>query len=175
MSAITQMLREVEWGNLDVMVVDMPPGTGDAQLTMAQQVPLKGAVIVSTPQDLALIDARRGAFTLGAFMMIGVAFTGTVQSVYMAVALLCLAGFAHQTLSVTMITMATDLFPRHEVGTVAGMAGTSANLGVLISSLLIGGLVTTIGYSPFFVGLAVLDLIAAVVVWTVIRKPVANA
>lgn len=122
-----------------------------------------------------LIDARRGAFTLGAFMMIGVAFTGTVQSVYVAVALLCLAGFAHQTLSVTMITMATDLFPRHEVGTVAGMAGTSANLGVLISSLLIGGLVTTIGYSPFFIGLAVLDLIAAVVVWTVIRKPIANA
>src|SRR3981189_2751587 len=59
-SALTQMLREVEWGTLDVMVVDMPPGTGDAQLTMAQQVPLKGAVIVSTPQDLALIDARRG-------------------------------------------------------------------------------------------------------------------
>src|SRR6516164_2035307 len=59
-SALTQMLREVEWGALDVMVVDMPPGTGDAQLTMAQQVPLRGAVIVSTPQDLALIDARRG-------------------------------------------------------------------------------------------------------------------
>src|SRR4051812_46389064 len=59
MSALTQMLREVEWGELDVMVVDMPPGSGDAQLTMAQQVPLKGAVIVSTPQDLALIDARR--------------------------------------------------------------------------------------------------------------------
>ena len=60
MSAITQMLREVAWGDLDVLVVDMPPGTGDAQLTMAQQVPLAGAVIVSTPQDLALIDARRG-------------------------------------------------------------------------------------------------------------------
>src|SRR6266568_8769006 len=60
MSALTQMLREVEWGALDVMVVDMPPGTGDAQLTMAQQVPLAGAIIVSTPQDLALIDARRG-------------------------------------------------------------------------------------------------------------------
>jgi ATP-binding protein involved in chromosome partitioning len=59
-SAITQMLREVAWGDLDVLVVDMPPGTGDAQLTMAQQVPLAGAVIVSTPQDLALIDARRG-------------------------------------------------------------------------------------------------------------------
>src|SRR6185312_2848014 len=56
MSAITQMLREVEWGKLDMLVVDMPPGTGDAQLTLAQQVPLAGAVIVSTPQDLALID-----------------------------------------------------------------------------------------------------------------------
>ncbi len=60
MSAITQMLREVAWGDVDVMVVDMPPGTGDAQLTMAQSVPLAGSVIVSTPQDLALIDARRG-------------------------------------------------------------------------------------------------------------------
>ncbi len=61
MSAITQMLREVDWGTLDVLVVDMPPGTGDAQLTLAQTVPVTGAVIVSTPQDLALIDARRGA------------------------------------------------------------------------------------------------------------------
>ena len=60
MSAIQQMLRDVNWGELDCLVVDMPPGTGDAQLTMAQSVPLAGAVIVSTPQDLALIDARRG-------------------------------------------------------------------------------------------------------------------
>ena len=60
MSAITQMLREVAWEDIDIMVVDMPPGTGDAQLTMAQSVPLSGALIVSTPQDLALIDARRG-------------------------------------------------------------------------------------------------------------------
>jgi ATP-binding protein involved in chromosome partitioning len=59
-SAITQLLREVAWGELDVLMVDMPPGTGDAQLTLAQQTPLSGAVIVSTPQDLALIDARRG-------------------------------------------------------------------------------------------------------------------
>lgn len=60
MSAIKQMLYEVDWGPLDVLVVDMPPGTGDAQLTLAQSVPLAGSVIVSTPQDLALIDARRG-------------------------------------------------------------------------------------------------------------------
>ncbi len=59
-SAITQMLREVAWNDLDILVVDLPPGTGDAQLTMAQQTPLAGAVIVSTPQDIALIDARRG-------------------------------------------------------------------------------------------------------------------
>jgi ATP-binding protein involved in chromosome partitioning len=60
MSALTQMLGDVNWAPLDVLIVDMPPGTGDAQLTMAQRVPLKGAVIVSTPQDIALIDARKG-------------------------------------------------------------------------------------------------------------------
>jgi ATP-binding protein involved in chromosome partitioning len=77
MSALTQMLREVEWGTLDVMVVDMPPGTGDAQLTMAQQVPLKGAVIVSTPQDLALVDARRG---IGMFRRVNVPVIGIVEN-----------------------------------------------------------------------------------------------
>jgi ATP-binding protein involved in chromosome partitioning len=76
-SALTQMLREVEWGPLDVMVVDMPPGTGDAQLTMAQQVPLKGAVIVSTPQDLALIDARRG---IAMFKRVNVPVLGIVEN-----------------------------------------------------------------------------------------------
>ncbi len=76
-SALTQMLREVEWGTLDVMVVDMPPGTGDAQLTMAQQVPLKGAVIVSTPQDLALIDARRG---ISMFKRVNVPVLGIVEN-----------------------------------------------------------------------------------------------
>jgi ATP-binding protein involved in chromosome partitioning len=77
MSALTQMLREVEWGTLDVMVVDMPPGTGDAQLTMAQQVPLRGAVIVSTPQDLALIDARRG---IAMFRRVNVPVLGVVEN-----------------------------------------------------------------------------------------------
>jgi ATP-binding protein involved in chromosome partitioning len=77
MSALTQMLREVEWGTLDVMVVDMPPGTGDAQLTMAQQVPLKGAVIVSTPQDLALIDARRG---VAMFKRVNVPILGVIEN-----------------------------------------------------------------------------------------------
>jgi ATP-binding protein involved in chromosome partitioning len=77
MSALTQMLREVEWGTLDIMVVDMPPGTGDAQLTMAQQVPLRGSVIVSTPQDLALIDARRG---IAMFKRVNVPVLGIVEN-----------------------------------------------------------------------------------------------
>ena len=64
-SALNQLLREVAWGELDALIVDMPPGTGDVQLTMAQNVPLAGAVIVSTPQDLALIDARRGISMFG--------------------------------------------------------------------------------------------------------------
>jgi ATP-binding protein involved in chromosome partitioning len=76
-SAITQMLREVEWAPLDVIVVDMPPGTGDAQLTLAQQVPLAGAVIVSTPQDLALIDARRG---IAMFKRVDVPVLGLVEN-----------------------------------------------------------------------------------------------
>src|SRR4026208_619209 len=86
MSAITQMLREVEWGKLDVMVVDMPPGTGDAQLTMAQQVPLEGAVIVSTPQDLALIDARRG---IAMFKRVNVPVLGIVENMSMFICPKC--------------------------------------------------------------------------------------
>jgi ATP-binding protein involved in chromosome partitioning len=76
-SAITQMLREVAWGELDVLVVDMPPGTGDAQLTMAQATPLSGAVIVSTPQDLALIDARRGVTM---FRKVAVPILGVIEN-----------------------------------------------------------------------------------------------
>lgn len=76
-SALTQMLRDVHWGDLDVLVVDMPPGTGDAQLTMAQQVPLAGAVIVSTPQDIALLDARKG---LNMFHKVNVPVFGIVEN-----------------------------------------------------------------------------------------------
>ena len=77
MSAVTQMLRDVEWGTLDVLVVDMPPGTGDAQLTLAQRVALAGAVIVSTPQDIALVDARKG---LNMFRKVAVPVLGFVEN-----------------------------------------------------------------------------------------------
>jgi ATP-binding protein involved in chromosome partitioning len=77
MSAINQMLRDVEWGDLDILVADLPPGTGDAQLTMAQQVPLSGVVIVSTPQDIALLDARKG---LNMFRKVDVPVLGIVEN-----------------------------------------------------------------------------------------------
>jgi ATP-binding protein involved in chromosome partitioning len=76
-SALEQMLRDVEWGALDVLVVDMPPGTGDAQLTLAQRVALAGAVIVSTPQDIALVDARKG---LNMFRKVAVPVLGIVEN-----------------------------------------------------------------------------------------------
>jgi len=77
MSALEQMLKDVAWGNLDALVVDMPPGTGDAQLTMSQRVPLAGAVIVSTPQDIALLDARKG---LNMFKKVNVPVLGIVEN-----------------------------------------------------------------------------------------------
>ena len=76
-SALEQMMRDVNWGALDVLVVDMPPGTGDAQLTMAQRVPLTGAVIVSTPQDIALLDARKG---LNMFRKVDVPVFGIIEN-----------------------------------------------------------------------------------------------
>ncbi len=77
MSALMQMLRDVTWGETDIMIVDMPPGTGDAQLTLAQQTPLSGAVIVSTPQDLALLDARKG---LNMFRKVSVPVLGIIEN-----------------------------------------------------------------------------------------------
>ena len=77
MGALVQMLREVAWAPLDCLVVDMPPGTGDVQLTLAQQTPLSGAVIVSTPQDLALVDARKG---LHMFTRVSVPVLGIIEN-----------------------------------------------------------------------------------------------
>jgi len=77
MSALEQMLKDVLWGDLDVLVIDMPPGTGDAQLTLSQRAKLAGAVIVSTPQDLALIDARKG---LNMFHKVGVPVLGLIEN-----------------------------------------------------------------------------------------------
>jgi ATP-binding protein involved in chromosome partitioning len=89
-SALTQMLNDVLWGPLDVLVLDMPPGTGDAQLTIAQRAPLKGAVIVSTPQDIALIDAKKG---IAMFKKTAVPILGLVENMSVFVCPDC--GHAH--------------------------------------------------------------------------------
>ena len=128
-------------------------------------------VLFLQKRGVSLINARRWAFTLGAALMTGMMFVGRVESPYVAIALLCVGGFAHQTLSVTVITMSSDLFRKSEVATVAGMAGFCGNFGLLIFSLLIGGLVARIGYDPFFVALGVLDLAGAALLWTLVREP----
>jgi ACS family hexuronate transporter-like MFS transporter len=130
-----------------------------------------GAIAMALQKfGVSLINARRCAFTFGACLMMGMAFVGVVKNPYMAIALLSLGGFAHQTLSVTVITMSSDLFKRNEVATVAGMAGTFGNAGLLIFNLMIGFLVTTLGYTPFFIGLAALDLVGAAVLWILVRE-----
>ena len=134
-----------------------------------------GALVLALQKrGVSLINARRWAFTLGACLMMGMGFVGVVDSPYAAIALLSLGGFAHQTLSVTVITMASDLFKRNEVATAAGMAGTFGNAGLLVFSLMIGGLVASVGYTPFFVGLAVLDLAGAALLWILVRDPQAR-
>jgi MFS transporter, ACS family, hexuronate transporter len=122
-------------------------------------------------RGVSLVDARRGAFTVGAVLMTGMAFVGSVASPYAAIALFCLGGFAHQTLSVTVITMASDLFRRNEVATAAGLAGFAGNLGVLAFSVLLGSLVDAVGFQPFFILLGVLDLVGAALLWTLVRTP----
>ncbi|HLJ95456.1 MAG TPA: MFS transporter [Gemmataceae bacterium] len=132
-----------------------------------------GGLLAATLQKVAgvsLINARRFAFTAGAGLMVSVAFAGRVQDPYLAILLFSLAGFAHQTLSVTVITMSSDLFRRSEVATVAGLAGTFGNAGVLLFTLMVGALVTQIGYAPFFACLSVLDILGAIVLWTLVRE-----
>jgi ACS family hexuronate transporter-like MFS transporter len=99
-----------------------------------------------------------------------VAFVGYVESPYVAVALLCLGGFAHQTLSVTVITMSTDLFRQNEVSTVTGLAGTCGNVGTMLFTLLLGKLVSVYGYGPFFIALPMFDVLGAVLLWALVRE-----
>jgi MFS transporter, ACS family, aldohexuronate transporter len=181
--AIPRFLADPTWGTLTFwlpLYLTTVRGFDLKQIAMFAWLPFLAAdlgcmfggtiSIALQKRGVGLINARRTAFTVGALLMMGVAFVGIVDSPYVAVALLSLAGFAHQTLSVTVITMASDLFKRSEVATVAGMAGTCGNAGVLLFSLLMGALVTRIGYTPFFIGLAALDLLGAALLWTLVRE-----
>jgi ACS family hexuronate transporter-like MFS transporter len=123
-------------------------------------------------KGITLITARKIAFTVGALLMTSMLFVAKVEDPISAILLLCLGGFAHQTLSITVITMSSDLFRKNEVATVAGIAGFCGNLGVLLFTLVVGGLVKAVGYDPFFVALAVFDIIAAIWLWVMVRERV---
>lgn len=181
--ALPRFLADPTWGTLALWVplyLSMTRGFDLRQIAMFAWLPFLAAdagsmfgpfvVLWLQKRGIGLINARRGAFTVGAFLMTPMMFVGVVDSPYAAIALLCLGGFAHQTLSVTVITMASDLFRHNEVGTVAGLAGTCGNLGVAIFTFLLGTWVATVGYDPFFIALGVLDLLGAVVLWTLVRE-----
>jgi len=181
--AIPRLLADPTWGTLSFWVpfyLTTERGFDLKHIAMFAWLPfvtadigcLAGPTIALWLQrrGIGLINARRWAFTVGALLMTSMIFVAKVHDPYMAIMLLCLGGFAHQTLSITVITMSSDLFRRNEVATVAGIGGFCGNLGVLIFTLLIGGLVKTIGYDPFFVALAVLDILAAIWLWSVVRE-----
>jgi ACS family hexuronate transporter-like MFS transporter len=182
--AIPRLLADPTWGTLNYWVafyLTTERGFDLKHIAMFAWLPLLAADIgclcgptismFLQKRGLSLITARKCAFTVGALLMTGMMFVGHVKDPYSAIALLCLGGFAHQTLSITVITMSSDLFPKNQVGTVAGIGGFCGNLGIMVFSLLIGGLVKSIGYSPFFVTLVILDFFAAIWLWSVVREP----
>jgi MFS transporter, ACS family, hexuronate transporter len=118
-----------------------------------------------------LLTSRKITMTLGALCMVGPACIGLATSPGMAIALFCIGGFAHQMLNGALITLCADVFDRRTVGTASGMAGTSAWIGGMLFTLLIGQSADTFGYNPLFVALAALDLLAAVVLWSLLRTP----
>ncbi|KVN15852.1 MULTISPECIES: MFS transporter [unclassified Burkholderia] len=115
-----------------------------------------------------LIASRKMVMATGALCMIGPACIGLATSPYTAIALFCIGGFAHQTLSGALYTLASDVFGRHEVATATGLAGMSGYLGATLFSLAVGALVAVVGYDPLFVALAAFDIVGAIVVWTLL-------
>jgi ACS family hexuronate transporter-like MFS transporter len=190
--AIPRMLADPTWATLSFwmpLYLMKERGFDIKQLALFVWLPfltadigcLTGPTIARWLQarGVTLINARRWAFTVGALFMTSMVFVAKVDDPYAALALFCFVGFAHQTLSITVITMASDLFRKNEVATVAGIAGFCGNLGVLIFTAVVGVFVATVGYDPFFVALAVFDVLAAVWLWTVVRdrviQPAASA
>ncbi len=116
-----------------------------------------------------LLSSRKITMTVGALCMVGPACIGLATSPGMAIALFCIGGFAHQMLNGALITLCADVFDSRTVGTASGMAGTSAWVGGMLFTLLIGQSADQFGYNPLFVALAALDLAAAAVLWSLLR------
>ncbi|RDL16500.1 MFS transporter [Serratia fonticola] len=122
-----------------------------------------------------LIVSRKLVVTLGAVLMIGPGMIGLFTSPYVAIALLCIGGFAHQALSGALITLSSDVFGRNEVATANGLTGMAAWTASTMFALVVGALADTIGFSPLFAALSVFDILAAIVIWTMLQnKPVSE-
>jgi ACS family hexuronate transporter-like MFS transporter len=122
-----------------------------------------------------LIVSRKLVVTLGAVLMIGPGMIGLFTSPYVAIALLCVGGFAHQALSGALITLSSDVFGRNEVATANGLTGMAAWTASTMFALVVGALADTMGFSPLFAALSVFDILAAIVIWTVLQnKPVSE-
>lgn len=117
-----------------------------------------------------LIVSRKMVVTMGAVLMIGPGMIGLFTSPYAAIALLCVGGFAHQSLSGALITLSSDVFGRNEVATANGLTGMAAWMASTMFALVVGALADTIGFSPLFAALAVFDLLGAVIIWTVLQN-----
>lgn len=120
--------------------------------------------------DVSLFQSRKWVVVIGSLSMIAPGCVGLVESPYTAILLLCIGGFAHQTLSGALYSITSDVFGKNEVATATGLAGMSGYLGATLFTLLFGVLVTHVGYSPMFVVLAVFDVLAAIVVWMLVRE-----
>lgn len=123
---------------------------------------------------MTTLNARRSSFTVGAVLMLAIGFVSVISDPYVAIALLSVGGFAHQTLSTVVITMSADLFKKNEIATVAGLCGSAAWIGQLSFNLVMGALVAIIGYGPFFISLSIFDVVGAIALWALLRDPLAK-
>jgi ACS family hexuronate transporter-like MFS transporter len=118
---------------------------------------------------VSLLTSRKMVMVLGSLCMIGPGCIGLVDSPYMAIALLCAGGFAHQTLSGALYSITSDSFGKNEVGTATGLGGMCGFIGAALFTLVLGIMVTKVGYSPLFVALAAFDIVAAIIIWFVTK------
>jgi ACS family hexuronate transporter-like MFS transporter len=125
-------------------------------------------------RGVSVLDSKRITFTFAAVLMLSMAGVGFVTNVYVAIALFCVAGFAHQCLSITVISMSSDLFSKHEVATATGFAAFTGSMGNFLFGLFLGAMVAVVGYNVFFVGLGVFDLIGAMFLWLLLKNPKPN-
>jgi len=124
---------------------------------------------------ISLVTSPKIVMTTGTVLMVGPASIGLAESPYTAIALFCVGGFAHQMLSGALLILSAHLFDSQEVATASGMAGAAAWIGGMSFSLLIGAVAETIGYDPLFVGMALLDVLGASVLWIMLRGPQASS